>query len=291
MAFPLDSASVAAAFVAACHAELHALKPGNVHVHGAGHGMEISHFEAAAAAAAPFIADASLSVGARIHGAVRASFAATGLNTNLGIVLLCAPLAAAAQQRADCAPAPLRDRLAHVLSDLDQADAAQAFQAIVIANPAGLGQADAGDVHTAPTMTLREAMALAADRDRIARAYVTVYDDIFALGLPELHAARRSAENESLAITALHMSYLSAFPDSHIARKHGAAMAEAVQQEAANMRQLWHPAPKAQTWPDLLGFDRSLKERGLNPGTTADLVVATLFADALLGLGATNKPV
>lgn len=290
MAFPLDSAAVAAAFVAACHAELHALKPGNVHVHGAGHGMEISHFEKAAAAAAPFIADASLSVGARIHGAVQASFAVTGLNTNLGIVLLCAPLAAAAQGTDD-APAALRDRLAHVLSDLDQRDAAQAFQAIVIANPAGLGQADSGDVHGAATMTLREAMALAQDRDRIALAYVTVYDDIFALGLPALHAARRSAANESLAITALHMNYLSAFPDSHIARKHGVAIAEGVQQEAANMRQLWHPTPKAQTWPDLLGYDQSLKGRGLNPGTTADLVVATLFADALLGLGATNKPV
>lgn len=291
MAFPLDSASVAAAFVAACHAELHALKPGNVHVHGAGHGMEISHFETAAAAAAPFIANAGLSVGARIHGAVEASFAATGLNTNLGIVLLCAPLAAAAQQQADGASAVLRDRLARVLSDLDQADAGQAFQAIVIANPAGLGQADGGDVHSPPTITLGEAMALAADRDRIARAYVTVYDDIFALGLPRLYAARRSAANESLAITALHMTYLSAFPDSHISRKHGVRIAEGVQNEAATLHPLWHPAPKAQTWPDLLGFDRSLKERRLNPGTTADLVVATLFADALVGLGATNKPV
>ena len=86
------------AFRAACHAELQALKPGNVHIHSAGHGMEIAHFERAAAAAAPFIADPSLSVGKRILRATEASFAATGLNTNLGIVLLCAPLAKAAAE-------------------------------------------------------------------------------------------------------------------------------------------------------------------------------------------------
>ncbi len=41
--------------------------------------------------------------------------------------------------------------------------------------------------------------------------------------------------------------------------------------------------PQALT-PKLLAFDRSLKERGLNPGTSADLTVATLFAGALQAL-------
>ena len=35
--------------------------------------------------------------------------------------------------------------------------------------------------------------------------------------------------------------------------------------------------------PKLLAFDRSLKETALNPGTTADLTVATLFAATLQG--------
>ena len=38
--------------------------------------------------------------------------------------------------------------------------------------------------------------------------------------------------------------------------------------------------PEEMTAP-LLAFDRSLKERGLNPGTSADLTVATLFAATL----------
>jgi triphosphoribosyl-dephospho-CoA synthase len=35
---------------------------------------------------------------------------------------------------------------------------------------------------------------------------------------------------------------------------------------------------------DLMAFDRSLKARGLNPGTSADLVVASLFAASLQAL-------
>lgn len=287
MAFPLSRETIEASFLAACHAELEALKPGNVHIHAAGHGMDISHFERAAAAAAPFLADPTPAVGARILAAVGASVAATGLNTNLGIVLLSAPLAAAAGARDG--PADLSDRLAGVLDALDRADADQAFQAIVIANPAGLGRVEDGDVAGPPTVTLKEAMALAADRDRIARAYITSFDDIFSLGLPELQAARRAAANESMAITALHMSLLASFPDSHIARKHGTAAAEAVREEAWRCQPLWSPAPRPETWPALLELDASLKARGLNPGTTADFVVATLFADMLIRRSATNR--
>ena len=288
MAFPLSRAVIEKSFLAACHAELNALKPGNVHVHSAGHGMEIAHFERAAAAAAPFIADAARSVGARILGAVGASVAATALNTNLGIVLLTAPLAAAADVHDG--PPQLRSRLAKILDGLDRADADQAFQAIVIANPAGLGKVDAGDVAGPPKMTLREAMALAADRDRIAQAYITVFDDIFTMALPSLQAARGSAESESLAITALHMKFLASFPDSHIARKYGRESAEAVQREAQALAGYWNPAPNGpKAWQKLMDFDASLKASSLNPGTTADFVVATIFADLLNRQSATNK--
>lgn len=286
MAFPLPRAAIEDAFLAACHAELSALKPGNVHIHSAGHGMDTDHFERAAAAAAPFIADPMRGVGARILGAVGASVATTGLNTNLGIVLLAAPLAAAADARGESDD--LRERLWRVLDGLDRSDADQAYQAITIANPAGLGTVKDGDVAAPPAITLREAMALAADRDRIARAYVTDYEDVFDVGLPELRTARRSAASESLAITALHMRLLASFPDSHIARKHGLHIADIVREEAMGLAPFCSPAPCPETWQPLLDFDASLKARGLNPGTTADFVVSTLFADMLLGLSATT---
>ena len=265
------------AFRAACHAELQALKPGNVHIHSAGPGMEIAHFERAAAAAAPFIADPSLSVGKRILRATEASFAATGLNTNLGIVLLCAPLAKAAAET-DVGMG-LRRRLAVILSLLTEDDADDAFAAIRLANPAGLGSVDDGDVRTTnPRMTLIKAMHLAASRDRIANAYVTAFEDIFDFALPALVEARRRCETGDLAVTTLHMTLLSEFPDSHIVRKFGVDTAETVRAEAASLKPSWSPTASAKSFKNLAQFDASLKSRGLNPGTTADFVVTTLFA-------------
>lgn len=275
----LEQREIEALFLAACRAELSALKPGNVHIHEPGHGMVVKHFEDAAVAAAPHIANSKLSVGARILKATEASFATTGLNTNLGIVLLAAPLAKAGAEMT--AEMGLRRRLALILSALSIDDARDAYRAIEIANPAGLGKAAEGDVRQPPKITLIEAMHLAADRDLIANAYVTAYSDIFDFALPALVEARKHSKSPELAITSLHMALLAAFPDSHIARKHGSDAAIGVKDRAASLSGLWKPGTGLKSFNALLEFDRQLKAKGLNPGTTADFVVATLFADAL----------
>jgi triphosphoribosyl-dephospho-CoA synthase len=270
----LSEAQVGELFLAACRAELNALKPGNVHVHAAGHGMDVAQFEASALAAAPWIAAPGIKVGTRILRAVEASFAAAGCNTNLGILLLCAPLAAAAEMKLEKG---LHQRLAAVLSGLDAGDAASVYAAIRKASPGGLGEASEQDVAMPPTIGLLEAMALAADRDRIARNYVTGFADIFEFGLPQLQHAQALTADIDLAVTTLHMAYLAQFPDSHIARKHGEAAADAVRHEAISLTPLWKPVAQRSTERELLDFDADLKRRNVNPGTTADLVVATVF--------------
>lgn len=291
MSFPVPASAIADAFLTACRAELRALKPGNVHVHAPGHDMDVQHFEQAAIAATPHIAQKDARVGRRIRGAVEASFAAAGCNTNLGIILLCAPLAYAAGEAV--AGDSLAQRLAKVLSGLDEIDAADAFAGIAQANPGGLGEAETGDVRTGAAMTLRQAMALASQRDRIALAYVTGYADIFEFALPLLRQARKVAETPELAVTTLHMNLLATFKDTHIARKFGQKTAEQVRRQAQKMLALCQPAaPVGQHLPKsywstpadiarLEQFDADLKARGLNPGTTADFVVATLFTEAL----------
>lgn len=281
----LDSEDIAAAFLAACHGELTALKPGNVHVASEGHGMTVETFRSAAAAAAPHIAATGQPVGVRIERAVTASFAAAGCNANLGIVLLCAPLAAAAE----LPDGHLRLRVADVIDHLTVADAAAAYRAIALAKPAGLGHVAEQDVSRPPTVTLLEAMGLARDHDRIAAAYVTDFQDIFDFALPCLATQRLSADEEDLAVTALHMSLLARFPDSHIVRKHGSDVAAAVQSEAHRLRTAYLPAVDEEGLAELHRFDSDLKRRGINPGTTADLVVATLFADRLIGLARESR--
>lgn len=281
----IKTASITEAFIAACQAELKALKPGNVHDFADGHRMDTAMFAASAKAAAPFIAQAGVSVGQRIEAAVAASVAAAGCNTNLGIILLCAPLACAAQK----GEGPLRVHIDEVLDALTIEDAQAVYRAINIAKPAGLGSASAHDVQDVPQVTLLEAMSSARDHDRIANAYANDFADLFDFALPALTTARLSATSPDRAITTLHMCLLDQFPDTHIARKFGPAIAHDVQVEAHRLRPHFLPAVNDDGFQRLLKFDTDLKKRGLNPGTTADFVVSTLFADQLLTRNRTAK--
>jgi triphosphoribosyl-dephospho-CoA synthase len=268
--------AIADAYRAACRAELWALKPGNVHVFADGHRMTMRDFEVSAEVSASCLAAPGARVGTRVRRAVEATATAVGSNTNLGIVLLCAPLAAAAE-----AGGNLRRALAALLEDLGRQDAADVFAAIRRANPAGLGRAERFDVADEPAVDLRAAMAAAADRDRIARAYATGFEDLFAVGMPALEAAEAQALDEGWTVSAVYFAFLTRFPDTHIARKYGAARAEAVRAEA---QELLHELDLASRPTErLLAFDAALKRQGLNPGTSADFTVATLFARALGG--------
>jgi len=269
---------LARAYIEACLAELEAPKPGNVHRFAPGHRMEARDFVRSAEASARPVAAHGAPVGARVRGAVEATLKAVGQNTNLGVILLCAPLAAAAE----ALDAPLRPALAEALGRLDRADAADVFAAIAAANPGGLGRAPRHDVNAPATVTLLEAMAEAVERDRIARQYVTAYEDIFALGLPALESARLRHGEARWSTLAVYLAFLAEFPDTHIARKFDVGVAEAVRREAAPWRDALAVADDPARLADgLLVWDAALKSRRINPGTSADLTVATLFASSL----------
>ncbi len=264
-----------AAFIRACELDVVVKKPGNVSVQSPGHRMTAQMFiDAANAAAAPLFATGS-TVGARIENAVRAAYAATHCNTNLGIVLLCAPLATACErQPGHRSVETFRAALRHILDALDVNDARAAFRAIVHVEPGGLGEVAEHDVRDQPTIDLRTAMAMAADRDSIARQYANAYADIFDVGLPRFRrAARQSIER---AVLETYFTYLCAWPDSHIVRKHGVDVAHAVQREASTYCDA-RDATLLADKPRIAAWDANLKSRGINPGTSADLVVATAF--------------
>ena len=267
---------IAGLYRAACLTELDALKVGNVHAYAAGHRMKVADFARSAEVSAGPLARDGAGVGARVLAGVAATRAAVGQNTNLGILLLCAPLARAAETGAS---------LAAVLGGLDAGDARDVFAAIRLASPGGLGEAPRYDVTAGDAPPpLAAAMAEAAHRDRIARAYGTEFEDIREVGLPALEAAGASGLDEPWCASAVHLAYLAAFPDSHILRKHGPEVAEAIRSEAAALRGRIDMA--ARPVAELLAFDGALKSRSINPGTSADFTVATLFWRALTGAGA-----
>jgi len=274
------SAFIAGAFKQACLDELSALKPGNVHIYADGHGMVVQDFIKSADVASAVIAQPYLSVGQRILAAVEATWQAVGCNTNLGIILLAAPIIQAAFSDN---PGDLRSRLQTVLNELTVDDAKLAYQAIQRASPAGLGQSEHHDVNLEPTVSLLAGMQEAQQRDLIARQYANGYAEIFEFGISRYHQTLTRWERPGWATTSVYLAYLAQFNDSHIARKYGAKVADNVRQEAEVHDQvlLSHANPKLYL-KELMHFDAALKVRGLNPGTSADLTVATLLMGAII---------
>jgi triphosphoribosyl-dephospho-CoA synthase len=268
---------IAEALVAACQDEIAAPKPGNVHIFANGHGMTVDDFLQSAEAAAPALCDPGVPVGLRIFAAVEATVAAVAKNTNLGIILLCAPLAAAAEKGGE-----LRGALKATLAGLTREDACDAFKAIVRAGPAGLGTATRNDVRESANVTLLDAMRDAASRDKIAYQYAFDFADIFDAGMESLLAAGGKGWHPPWPATSAYLAFLARFPDSHIARKNGGEAAVRVQSEAAEIRKRFmNTANPQERLQDLLTFDQRLKTLGFNPGTSADLTVASLFAERL----------
>lgn len=322
------------AYLLACLEELQAPKPGNVSVYSAGHGMSAADFARSAEASAAPLCRREEALGARVLGAIQATWATARCNTNLGIVLLSAPLLMAAQRAGLPAPADaaaadtqrataggaagdavaaaippkatatggghagagvgvravtvrrkrLQSALSEVLRAADVTDTQHVFDAIRLASPAGLGETAEHDVRHPATIALREVMAAAADRDRVARQYAYDYADVFRLGLPALALAADHYPSRKWQVVALYLALLAWVPDTHVWRKFGADMAFCVRQQARRVREvLLRRGASAATLAALRDFDARLKSGGINPGTTADLTVATLLARRLSG--------
>ena len=262
----------------ACVLEVSAAKPGNITPADDSADATYADMVRSALALGPVFAHRRArrrTVGELIADGVEATAQVAAANTNLGIVLLFAPMVHAAVRRRG--NEPLRAAIEKTLLGLDVEDAVAAFGAIARANPGGLGEAPEHDVRAPARVSLREAMAAAAHRDSIASEYATGYAIVFDTGLPLLEDALQGGLSTLDAIVSLHVGLLASRPDTLIARKAGKAAAEAVSAAAREVRE------GTRTLDD---FDASLRGAGnrLNPGTTADLVAATLLAALLSGL-------
>lgn len=265
----------------ACVLEASAPKAGNVSPGRDFHDTRYEDFVASAIAIGPELSRAGeRGVGATVRAAIEATGRWTRRNTNLGIVLLLAPLARAALSQGGA----LRQRLGEVLRATTIADAADVYAAIRLVAPGGLGRSQAQDVSVAPTVTLREAMALAAERDSIAREYVTDFALTFEVGAPALRAARDEGLDWSAATVDSFLALLAAEPDSHIARKLGRPAAEAISRQAESVRAVG--ATRSREGRHALAvFDAALRDarNSRNPGASADLTAAALFVVILEG--------
>ena len=247
----------------ACLWEATARKLGNVHPGASFADMEYFDFVKSGSALNEAWREPSAKLGERIYQGVEATRAAVGKNTNLGIVLLLAPLL---------------DRREKRLQETTLDDARILYRAIRLASPGGIGTANDQDVNGEPTCTLVEAMALAEDRDMIAKQYAKGFADVHDFGVPAfLHGIERHGCIEA-AIIECQLQWLAKFPDSLIARKNGTEVALGVRQR---VKEILHVGGLKTAEGRAAGveLDRHLRSDGhsLNPGSTADLVTACLF--------------
>jgi triphosphoribosyl-dephospho-CoA synthase len=266
--------SVAGAAQLACVLEVSAEKPGNITPSHGFHDTSYEDMLRSAIAVGPELGRAGQrSVGDTVLAVVEASRRVAPTNTNLGIALLLAPLAKAA-----LGAGPLRARLGETLRALDVADARAAYAAIRLSGAGGLRERVEHDVRSEPTVGLRDAMAGAAERDSVASEYVTDYALTFQTGVPALVVALGDGLAVRAAIVELHLRLLDQAPDTLIARKGGPEAAVRVSEGAHDVLAAGGVRTAAGRRA-LRSFDASLREPGnaLNPGTTADLVTATLF--------------
>lgn len=256
----------------ACMLEVSAPKPGNVHRGADFADMTFDDFLwSATAVGAPLARAAQLGVGGAVEEAIRQRTLVTNANTNLGLVLLMAPLAAVPLDTT------LPDGISSVLATLTAEDSRAVYRAIQQAHPGGLGESDEMDIRSeAPTDLLR-AMQCARERDMVARQYCTGFRDILQDFVPWLLAEAMGCGSLSAAIVRLHVRIMAEYPDSLIQRKCGREIAE---QSAAMANGVLNAPDEAAYHEGLADLDFWLRADGnrRNPGTTADLVGASLFA-------------
>ena len=259
--------------------EATAPKPGNVHPEASFEDLTYEDFVRSAFAAAPAFENAvDRGVGATVLDAIQRTRDAVGRNTNLGIALVLAPLAAVP------ADTPLKQGIGSVLANLEVRDSEQVYEAIRLANPGGLGRVDIQDIAESPSVTLLEAMKMAVDRDGIAAQYASDFSTIFE-GASRLTRFEPFDERWGEALVDLHVWLMAEFPDTLIARKCGPEVAAEAARYASSVMRAGGPQSAIgrsrmrylDTWLRVNGNQR-------NPGTTADLVAGCLFAALRDGL-------
>jgi triphosphoribosyl-dephospho-CoA synthase len=255
----------------ACAWEVLARKPGNVCPGHEFPDLTVDDFLKSAAAIAPVLEQAPFQpLGLTILRSIEATRKVVQTNTNLGIVLLLAPLASVPLDQ------PLQPNLARVLAQTTIEDARHVYQAIRLAQPGGLGKVAEQDIAGEPTLPLRAVMALAQKRDAIAAQYVTDFKTVIDLVAWDLN--RRAAKCACLerVIIETQLFLLRHGGDDLIRRKLGDTAGN-YPMRALRLLESGLDTPAAHAM--FLEFDAYLRadNHARNPGTTADLLAAGLF--------------
>src|SRR4051794_19812589 len=188
----------------ACLLEATAPKVGNVHRGADFDDLTFNDFLVSAVLIGPAMeAAGSLGVGRAVYDAVSAARTCVSTNTNLGMALLIAPLAAVPRSESLAT-----SNVSRVLHGLRADDCRLVYEAIRLARPGGLGKVASMDVADQPPQDLLAAMRAAADRDLVARQYAEDFRLVLEEVLPAIASGRSREWSLTDSIIHTHLSLI-----------------------------------------------------------------------------------
>jgi triphosphoribosyl-dephospho-CoA synthase len=202
-------------------------------------------------------------------------------NTHFGSLVLMVPLALAARR-----PGDLEREVAGVLRNTTVQDAIDFYTAFDLAGARvtdvdefSLKDKSSNELLRLKCKTLLDLMLLSKDHDLIAREWSTNYERTFRLSKRLATLIENHGLNEG--VVRAYLEALAEVPDSLICAKFGLEKARQVSFLANN-------ALKDATLDEARKMDCDLVANDLNPGSTADLIAASLFIFLLNDLGFNN---
>ena len=263
------------AYLYACHKDIEAIKPGNVNINSPHHDTTASDYLISSINSGSELFNDSYSLGDRILSAIVATKKETQMNTNLGIILLCAPIAHALLNYKEMS---LKEAIAKTIDSATADDTVKICEAINIANPGGLGNVSDYDTKSMPVVKLREIMSYSAQYDRISYQYHNNYEDILDFIIPSLDENMIKYKSDDISISMTYLQILGKIPDSHISRKLGEEIAKKTSNHVNDLLKIQDKdCSQGYLVKQLNDLDYEYKKKGINPGTTADLLVASLM--------------
>ena len=270
-----DESMIRDAYLYACHKDVEAIKPGNVNINSPHHDTTASDYLISSINSGSELFYDSYSLGDRILNAIVATKKETSMNTNLGIVLLCAPIAHALLNYKEMS---LKEAITKTIDNATSDDTVKICEAINIANPGGLGDVLDYDTKSMPAVKLREIMSYSAQYDRISYQYHNNYQDILDFIIPSLDKNMIKYKSSDISISMTYLQILGKIPDSHISRKLGEEIAKKTSNHVNDLLKIQDKdCSEDYLVKQLNDLDYEYKKKGINPGTTADLLVASLM--------------
>lgn len=261
-------------------------KPGNIDRDHNYTDTRFEHFLASAVGVYPIMEKASGSrsgVGAFIRESVLESGKwQNGGNTHFGAFILLIPLVMAAGEDRGC----LRTRVQEIVRETSSEDAIEFYRAFrdakVKVKP--VEDLDLNDLNSigkieAQGLTLFKMMEISGSYDIIAGEWVNGFEKTFECAASIRDKIGKYGINDAVVLT--FMEILSRYKDTFIQTKFDGRKAEEISLMA---KKILEKGDFEEIRNEICSFDEKLLRDGINPGSTADIIIAGLFVSLFEGM-------